>query len=620
MTCLPARRRTRRFLRVTVAAAVVTLCAALPGFRSAGATTRPGSGGAVAHVSAGPTASAGYWLASTDGHVTAFGDAPSYGSAAGPLAAPVVGLASTPDGRGYWLAAADGGVFAFGDASFDGSMGGRHLNRPVVGIAAAPGGGYWLVGADGGVFAFGAAAFDGSMGADHLDAPVVGIAAAPGGGYREVASDGGVFAFGTSFFGAATSAHPAAPIVGITPVSQGGYFEVGADGGVFSYGPGATFAGSLGGNTLAAPIVGMADVSSGGPDSTSAGYDLVGADGGVFSFGTAFAGSLGGSGLDDMVGVAVPSPTTLPVSYFLEAGTTPRAVVYVSVAGGAPERMVLDTGSTGIHLYTSGVGTDGLVPVAPSTSESYAGVQYTGPIDRAPVTVGGVASVAPVDFMDVQTVNCLSADPTCLSPSAAALLKNGIYGTIGVSLSAFPPGDPQAGVYSPLLQLPGGIRGFTIAFQSPTSGTVSLGAGTPATGSAVLPLTSRPTPNANGSRSWDDASAEVCWSVAGAPPTCSPGGTTFDTGTSWPGVDVAELSPEPSVVGNDLKSGQTVSLSSPGSSAPFWSYSTTATQTTAGSPASYLLGTAGLPIYFDCAVTYNAAAGEVVVTPDTPAG
>ena len=36
-------------------------------------------------------------------------------------AAPVVGIAATPDGGGYWLVAADGGVFAFGDARFFGS-------------------------------------------------------------------------------------------------------------------------------------------------------------------------------------------------------------------------------------------------------------------------------------------------------------------------------------------------------------------------------------------------------------------------------------------------------------------------------------------------------------------
>ena len=49
---------------------------------------------------------------------------------------PVVGMASTPDGKGYWLVAADGGVFSFGDAHFYGSTGGITLNAPIVGMAS----------------------------------------------------------------------------------------------------------------------------------------------------------------------------------------------------------------------------------------------------------------------------------------------------------------------------------------------------------------------------------------------------------------------------------------------------------------------------------------------------
>ena len=67
------------------------------------------------------------------------------------LNAPVVGIASTPDGKGYVEVASDGGVFTFGDAGFYGSMGGQHLNKPIVGIAVTPDGrGYWEVASDGG--------------------------------------------------------------------------------------------------------------------------------------------------------------------------------------------------------------------------------------------------------------------------------------------------------------------------------------------------------------------------------------------------------------------------------------------------------------------------------------
>jgi hypothetical protein len=163
-----------------------------------------------------------------------------------PLAAPIVGIASTPDGHGYWEVAADGGIFSYGDASFYGSMGGKPLDRPIVGIASTPDGhGYWEVASDGGIFSFGDATFRGSTGGIALARPVVGMSAtADGRGYWLVASDGGIFAYGD-----------------------------------------AAFHGSTGGDALVAPVVGMS--------SSKAGYWLTAADGGVFNFGVPFNGSMG---------------------------------------------------------------------------------------------------------------------------------------------------------------------------------------------------------------------------------------------------------------------------------------------------------------------------------------
>jgi hypothetical protein len=74
----------------------------------------------------------------SDGGVFAYGDAGSYGSAAGlSLSKPIVGMAATPDGKGYWLVASDGGVFTYGDAGFFGSTASLHLSKPIVGMAGA---------------------------------------------------------------------------------------------------------------------------------------------------------------------------------------------------------------------------------------------------------------------------------------------------------------------------------------------------------------------------------------------------------------------------------------------------------------------------------------------------
>ena len=116
----------------------------------------------------------GYWLVAADGGVFAFGDAALlrlHGRRAH-LNAGAWGSRPPRRATATGWSAADGGVFAFGDATFYGSMGGQHLDAPVVGIAStADGKGYWLVAADGGVFAFGDAGFDGSMGGKHLNGP-----------------------------------------------------------------------------------------------------------------------------------------------------------------------------------------------------------------------------------------------------------------------------------------------------------------------------------------------------------------------------------------------------------------------------------------------------------------
>jgi hypothetical protein len=248
-------------------------------------------------------ANQGYWLVGSNGAIFPFGTAQPWGSmAAVPLSAPIVGVASLPDGSGYWEVARDGGVFAFGGAHFYGSMGGIPLNQPIVGMASTPdGGGYWLVARDGGLFAFGDAHFYGSMGGQPLNQPIVGMAADPRtGGYWLVASDGGIFSFNAPFHGSTGGLRLNAPVVGMAATPDGGgYWEASADGGVFAAGN-ALFLGSMGGQQLNRPIVAIAATADG------AGYRLVGSDGGTFTFGDSeFEGSTGGQILGaPIVGIA----------------------------------------------------------------------------------------------------------------------------------------------------------------------------------------------------------------------------------------------------------------------------------------------------------------------------
>ncbi len=281
---------------------VVGLHTGVPYTFTVAATNRVGTGAASSQSNAVTlaalpfTSPAGFRLITGNGGVFAEGDVQAYGSTASiRLNKPIVGAASTADGKGYWLVASDGGIFSYGDAQFHGSMGGSPLNQPIVGMASTQDGkGYWLVASDGGIFAFGSAKFHGSMGGHPLNQPIVGMASNTSGGYWMVASDGGIFAFGAGFYGSSGAVHLNRPIVGMASANDGkGYWLVASDGGVFNYGS-ATFNGSLGASHPAAPIVGMAPSSIGG-------YWLADTNGAVYAMGTSYLGSTAGTPLTGQV-------------------------------------------------------------------------------------------------------------------------------------------------------------------------------------------------------------------------------------------------------------------------------------------------------------------------------
>lgn len=198
----------------------------------------------------------GYWLASREGRVFAFGAAELLGSASPAPTSPVVAIAATPSGHGYWLATASGGVHTFGDAVYFGSVGPVALSGPIVAIVPTlEGDGYWLIGSDGGVFTFGAARWFGS--ATGSLTPVADMAiTGSGNGYWTVARDGTVSAFGDAEdLGSTGSVRLARSIVSIAATPTGrGYLLLAADGGLFTYGD-ARYLGSLGGNGLKEPAV-----------------------------------------------------------------------------------------------------------------------------------------------------------------------------------------------------------------------------------------------------------------------------------------------------------------------------------------------------------------------------
>jgi SGNH domain (fused to AT3 domains) len=158
------------------------------------------------------------WAVTSGGHVAQAGGAPLLGDATLGDGERAVGIAATSTGRGYWIATSQGQVQAFGDAEAlagadsqiraaagSGSEGeaaagaGSGAGRdPVVAMAGTPDRqGYWLLHESGRVAAFGTAADAGDLRSDPPDAPLVTLAPHPSGdGYWILDRSGGVHGFG----------------------------------------------------------------------------------------------------------------------------------------------------------------------------------------------------------------------------------------------------------------------------------------------------------------------------------------------------------------------------------------------------------------------------------------
>lgn len=246
----------------------------------------------------------GYWQASAEGLITAYGDAASYGDPLGLLAQPVSGIASHPTKFGYVMVARDGGAFCFGGCPFEGSLPGSDVvpAAPIIAIAlTATGNGYWMLGADGGVFSFGDAVFHGSAFGDigYPTNQATGICRSHGGaGYVIVTTNGNVKYYGDATNYGTVEAAYEAPFVAIaSSPTLDGYVIINTLGAAYCL-PDTTgkilYRGGASSLTLAQPM------NSVWVTADAKGYWMSAGDGGVFTFGDApFFGSVPGGGTTD---------------------------------------------------------------------------------------------------------------------------------------------------------------------------------------------------------------------------------------------------------------------------------------------------------------------------------
>jgi hypothetical protein len=333
----------------------------------------------------------------------------------------------------------------------------------------------------------------------------------------------------------------------------------------------------------------------------SAGIVLIG--------GLAFASVVGTS--SGASGASVPA--TVPVTVLDGQGTSQgaRPTVEVRVGNSNPVPVLLDTGSSGLHIFDTAVNTGAGSGVAltsqPSNITYSGGHRFTGVVANAVVTMGSYPTKLPVSFAYVEQASCIASKPTCpASGGIPGFEQSGVYGILGIGTQS-----SGGGIVSPILGMRGSLGKKWSLHLSGGSGTLTLGARLPPARSATT-IQMKQIGSSAKSALWADSSLPLCLGV-GPANECVPG--LFDSGTYTMQISGPALDQAPTTAGTDhVVAGTPVSVSLGGASAPFWAF-------TAGTTKSADLVTVktgqgpfvntGVQAFYDFTISYNDVTGQI---------
>lgn len=288
-------------------------------------------------------------------------------------------------------------------------------------------------------------------------------------------------------------------------------------------------------------------------------------------FGAAFGGCGTGTGnVQPLLTVRGPAPKVIPLRIrWSDFGARP--IIYVRVGRGPLVPVLLDTGSTGLHIYTRGVRLrrrSGVSVTGRRDAATYGdGMTQHGVIARARLTIGSLTTVRPIRFGLIKSVGCVAEIPDC--PGARGIpgrLAIGEYGILGIGLRRAP--DKLA---NPLLSLPlPYARNWSVELGN-TGGSLVLRPAETSPPVAQFPL-ARDGLDPSGARAWKDSRTRVCWATVdlrGA--ACEP--TLFDSGSVtmlWYGGLLGRS--DTSITDVLVNPGEYIAAWQPGSQNPFWHF------------------------------------------------
>ncbi len=230
-----------------------------------------------------------------------------------------------------------------------------------------------------------------------------------------------------------------------------------------------------------------------------------------------------------------PNALTVPMP-IRSSGSLKLLGLSMSVAGREAE-LLLDTGSSGLRVLSSAVGTVGLqrtqTPVVVTFGDN---TQFIGVVGRAPLGLGGVLTEEPVAIQLIDQVRCAPGAERC-----SDRLFDGSQDFSGILGTSVGPRTPSPEIFDPLTRFPGNLDSGHIirtgGFNS-SQGTFTIGlTPTNTAGFGILNLAraNNPPTFPDGTPVWDDGSLRVNYSITVGNDlllNSLPGRTIFDTGTS----------------------------------------------------------------------------------------
>jgi uncharacterized protein YceK len=279
-------------------------------------------------------------------------------------------------------------------------------------------------------------------------------------------------------------------------------------------------------------------------------------------------------------------------------------VADVSVGGGRPVPVVVDTGSSGLLLDAAAIGPNAQLS-GRTVSYHFVGTpRLTVPVVRAQVTIGGPAGVTTPYPVEIGSV---ASDAAMLGFSRCGDAR----GLLGIGVGN--PGPTVPPLESPLVQLtPSLSEGYTITLAG-NAGTLLVGKPAISPTSVVLPLAEEDGTYPNGQQAYQRG-VPLCWTV-GTVRSC--GVTDIDSGFSFPALQPDFLPVFPPW-GPRIPPGTHVSITAPNGAA-LQSFTTAPAPPDVRLSFTRLFGSieasTGIGFFFADSVGFDVSSGRVVITP-----